>query len=193
MNGLAIFLILLAVCKFGIKAGLFDGTLIYDNYREFLIVSNGIAFAFATYLYLKAWLAGRAKGSFLHEYWEGAELMPHVMGQNAKMFWLKPSMMMWELINLSFLVKHMELNGGNITTAVLLYNFFTLFYIVDYFYNEQKMTSTWDIIAEHFGLMLVWGDFVFIPYVFSMQSFVLVDPSTYHDLRFNSLLCLSVC
>jgi len=36
--------------------------------------------------------------------------------------------------------------------------------------EKEKMTSTWEIIAEHFGFMLVWGDFVFIPFYFSLQT-----------------------
>lgn len=180
LNGLAIFGILVATFYLLVKAGVLPGTLIYDNYSNFLICANIIAFAFAFYLYFKGWVEGAQTG-LLH-FWEGTQLMPYVAGVNAKMFWLKPSMMMWEMINLSCLVKHLELNDGNITVAMALYNAFTLFYITDYFYYEQKMTSTWDIIAEHFGLMLVWGDFVFIPFVFSMQSLVLVDPKHYTDL-----------
>jgi delta14-sterol reductase len=31
------------------------------------------------------------------------------------------------------------------------------------------MLTTWDIINEEFGYMLVFGDYVFIPFVFSIQ------------------------
>jgi len=193
LNGLTIFFVLLAGLTGLVKIGMIDGKLIYNNYVHFLISANVIATALAVYLYLKGWREGDAqKHGFLKEFWDGTQLMPYVFGTNAKMFWLKPSMMAWALINLSFLVKHLEINNGNVTIAMGLYNLFTLFYIIDYFYNEQKMTSTWDIIAEHFGMMLVWGDFVFIPFYFSMQSFILVDPTTYRDLSLAQAALITI-
>ena len=53
------------------------------------------------------------------------------------------------------------------------------------------MTSTWDIIAEHFGFMLVWGDFVFIPFYFSLQTWYLVANSPVLSQNYT-LLCI-VC
>ena len=35
------------------------------------------------------------------------------------------------------------------------------------------MTSTWDIIAENFGFMLVFGDTMFIQFVFSIPSWLI--------------------
>lgn len=117
--------------------------------------------------------AGGFKGFII-----GQELMPYIFGMPLKFFWLRPSMMLWALLNLSLLgtyslsyvtvirrdanlhimikliitflaneAKHFEL-VGHISTAMLLYQLFSLFYIVDYFYHEEFMTSTWDIIAE---------------------------------------------
>jgi len=37
-------------------------------------------------------------------------------------------------------------------------------------------TSTWDIIAEHYGLYLVFGDYVWIPFTFTIQNFFLLQP-----------------
>ena len=140
LNGLSIFLILLAVLAGSVGVGALDGNLIYDNYYNFFIVANIFAFAFATHLFLKGWREGdyHPTHSFLAQYWEGVQLMPHVFGTNAKMFWLKPSMMAWTLINLSFLYKHAELNGGNMTLGIVLYNVFTLLYVVDYFFCRAK-------------------------------------------------------
>jgi delta14-sterol reductase len=43
------------------------------------------------------------------------------------------------------------------------------FYILDYFWFEERMLTTWDIINEEFGYMLVFGDYVFIPFTFNIQ------------------------
>jgi delta14-sterol reductase len=37
------------------------------------------------------------------------------------------------------------------------------------------MLSTWDIIAEKFGFMLVWGDLVLVPFFYSIVGWSLVD------------------
>lgn len=37
------------------------------------------------------------------------------------------------------------------------------------------MLTTWDIINEEFGYMLVFGDYVFIPFVFSIQCHYLIN------------------
>lgn len=42
------------------------------------------------------------------------------------------------------------------------------------------MLTTWDIINEEFGYMLVFGDYVFIPFVFSIQCHYLLN---YPDLE----------
>jgi steroid 5-alpha reductase family enzyme len=43
------------------------------------------------------------------------------------------------------------------------------------------MLTTWDIISEEFGHMLVFGDYVFIPFVFSIQCHYLIDYPDYES------------
>jgi Delta14-sterol reductase len=51
------------------------------------------------------------------------------------------------------------------------------------------MLTTWDIINEEFGYMLVFGDYVFIPFVFSVQCHYLLD---YDDLSGNLKIITAV-
>lgn len=91
------------------------------------------------------------------------------------------------------IAKHMELNDGCISHAMLLYQLFTNAYVVDYFVFEDFVTSTWDIIAEKFGFMLVWGDLVFIPFTFTLQAWFLVDDKTnFSPVHFTALAVLFV-
>lgn len=115
--------------------------------------------------------------SLLRDFVLGAELNPRLLGTELKFFWLRPSMIGWQLLNLSLAVKQLE-TYGFITDRMLLYQLLTGAYILDYFWYEPKMTSTWDIIAERFGLMLIWGDIVFISFAFSLQARFLL-----HDVR----------
>eukprot|EP00741_Cyanophora_paradoxa_P003481 tig00000711_g3381.t1 len=180
-NGLLLFLCLLASLAAASKYGVVDPTLLHDRYTQFLIVANLAAVGLATVLYVKACIAGKRKhgflgGNALEDYWNGVELNPELFGIDVKFFWLRPSMMLWILINWSIASKQYALHG-ELSNAMILYQCFTFLYTLDYFFFEPYMTSTWDIIAEHFGLMLIWGDIVFIPFVFSIQGWYLVDPA----------------
>jgi len=170
--------------------GVLSATVIYDNFASLFLTINASAVLLSVYLYIAGTLKGEGKGKgFYHNFVMGTELIPFVFGQPLKMFWLKPSMMGWAFINLSVLAKHYQLLG-HISTPMLLYQAFSLFYIIDYFYHEERMTSTWDIIAEHFGLMLVWGDIVFIPFVFSIQAWFLLYDDTHLEMWQIALMCL---
>ena len=61
------------------------------------------------------------------------------------------------------------------------YQISTGIYVLDYFWNEEKMLTTWDIISEEFGYMLVFGDYVFIPFVFSIQCHYLLGYPDYES------------
>ena len=62
------------------------------------------------------------------------------------------------------------------------YQLVTGIYVLDYFWNEEKMLTTWDIISEEFGHMLVFGDYVFIPFAFSVQCHYLLDYADYASI-----------
>lgn len=94
----------------------------------------------------------------------------------------------WLLINLSFVYKQYTMFGF-VTKQMALYQIFTNYYVIDYLFFESKITTTWDIIAEHFGLMLIWGDYFLIPMGFSVQNFFLYNERK--ELS-NGLLALAV-
>ncbi|KAK4534333.1 hypothetical protein CDCA_CDCA01G0358 [Cyanidium caldarium] len=152
------------------------------------LAAQATAFTLATYLVVRArwldqlrrrnWFRNR-ESSWLHDFILGAELNPHLLGGRLelKFFWLRPSMIGWCLLNLSIAAQQLAVHG-RLSPRMLLYQVLADGYIVDYFWNEKRMTTTWDIVAEHFGLMLIWGDLVFIPFAFSLQAWCLL-----HDQR----------
>ncbi len=44
---------------------------------------------------------------------------------------------------------------GTLSVPMILYLLFTWWYTIDYLWVEQKICTTWDIIAENFGFGLV--------------------------------------
>eukprot|EP01103_Thecamoeba_quadrilineata_P007562 TRINITY_DN17420_c0_g1_i1.p1 TRINITY_DN17420_c0_g1~~TRINITY_DN17420_c0_g1_i1.p1 ORF type:complete len:392 (+),score=23.94 TRINITY_DN17420_c0_g1_i1:54-1229(+) len=177
INGLRLLVVLIVSVALGVHFELFKATIIHDNFLPILVTVNVSAFILSGVLYLKGRSSGHGSNNFVHDFVMGTELMPHLFGINIKFFWLRPAMMGWILINLSLAAKQYEILG-HFTTSMLLYQIFTGSYVLDYFWFEEYMTSTWDIIAENFGLMLVWGDIVWIPFVFSIQGWFLIHDDT---------------
>ncbi|XP_058076473.1 delta(14)-sterol reductase-like [Magnolia sinica] len=94
------------------------------------------------------------------------------LANEVRFFFVRAGMMGWLLINLSVLAKNIQV--GNMHRSTILYQLFSVLYILDYFFYEEYMTSTWDIIAERLGFMLVFGDLVWIPFTFSVQGWWLL-------------------
>ncbi|WRX23359.1 Sterol biosynthesis ERG24/DHCR-like - like 2 [Theobroma cacao] len=146
--------------------------------RGFELLSATLIFSFLVMLVLYAAgcrsgskgssLKPHITGNLIHDWWYGIQLNPQFLGIDLKFFFVRAGMMGWLLINLSILAKSVQ--DGSLSESMILYQLFCLLYIVDYFVHEEYMTSTWDIIAERLGFMLVFGDLVWIPFTFSIQA-----------------------
>ncbi|XP_008776566.2 delta(14)-sterol reductase [Phoenix dactylifera] len=179
-NGLVSLLMLLALLGTGVYMKWISSTVIADKGVELLSTT----FIFSLFVCLVLYAAGlkscsqcsslkpHVTGNFIHDWWFGVQLNPHFMGIDLKFFFVRAGMMGWLLINLSLLAKSYQTGTANL--SVILYHLFCALYITDYFFYEEFMTSTWDIIAERLGFMLVFGDLVFIPFTFSIQGWWLL-------------------
>lgn len=179
-NGLIVTLFVVALLAAGTFLRVFDPAWIANHFSSLFLTANLFAVGLSAYLFVMGRLARsnhRLAPSLWWDFVMGSELNPFVLGVNVKFFSYRPAMAGWLLVNLSFLCKQYQL-VGYVTTRMALYQGMTAWYILDYFVNEPKMLSTWDIMAEKFGLMLVWGDYVFIVFAFSIQNFFLVDDRT---------------
>lgn len=174
-NGLAVMCATVGLFGMLVRFGVVRGALIADAFAQLFIVGNALSLILSVYL----WVTGRGSQSagrqgFVSQFVMGTTLNPTLAGVDLKFFSYRPAMIGWLLINLSFACKQLDVLG-TLTTRMLLYQSLTAFYVADYFVNEHKMVFTWDIIAENFGLMLVWADYVFIPFLFALQNFYLLS------------------
>ncbi|KAH7280268.1 hypothetical protein KP509_37G058500 [Ceratopteris richardii] len=112
-------------------------------------------------------------GNFINDWWLGVQLNPSFLGIDVKFFTVKAGMMGWFFINLSIAARQIQIEGF-LTLPMILYQSFSMIYVLDFFWFEEYMTSTWDIIAENFGYMLIFGDLVWIPFTFSIQGWWLL-------------------
>ncbi|XP_050230152.1 delta(14)-sterol reductase [Mercurialis annua] len=179
-NGLLSLLLLVALLGIGAKLDLVSPTVISE--RGFQLLSA--TFIFSVLVTLVLYAAGRSSrnrgsslkphvtGNLIHDWWFGIQLNPQFLGIDLKFFFVRAGMMGWLLINLSILAKSIE--DATLSRSMILYQMFCTLYILDYFFYEEYMTSTWDIIAERLGFMLVFGDLVWIPFTFSIQGWWLL-------------------
>lgn len=155
--------------------GGFSLTPLLTHFASLFVVANGLAFCIVAWLMGRAWRRGRGhlfegasrlRGA-LADLWLGAELNPTLFGVDLKMFAYHPSLIGLGLINLAFAFAQVERYGA-LSPEMVLYQAFTWSYLFTHYVAERFMLSTWDILAERFGFMLVWGDLVYVPFLYSL-------------------------
>ena len=109
--------------------------------------------------------------------WVGPTRNPTWLGVDLKMFFYQPSLIGLGVLNAGFAFAQLEAHG-TITTQMWLYQGFWWVYLLTHYLYEEFMLQTWDVIAENFGFMLVWGDIVYVPFLYSLCGWFLVDQTT---------------
>jgi delta14-sterol reductase len=178
LNGFATYLCVVAICVLGGYRGIFSLKFIYEHFFGLLIAANVFAFLGTFLLYFKGRAAGAPlrKGALglVQDMFFGVELNPCILGVDLKMFSYRPSLLGLGLINVSFAVAQYD-KYGTLSQGMVLYQVFYALYLANYFQFEYGMVFTWDIIAERFGWMLVWGDYVLVPFFYSLPGWYLLD------------------
>ena len=179
-NGLLLFILVEAVVAAGQVTGWFSLSAVYQRIWALFVIANVFAFVASFALYSAGRRRqppaadGRAKGIVL-DLFNGVESEPRWLGVNLKMFSYRPSLIGLMLINASFAVVQYDIHG-TVSTAMLLFQIFTFGYVFNYFHFERGMLFTWDVSSERFGWMLVWGDYVLVPFFYSLPGWYLINP-----------------
>jgi delta14-sterol reductase len=162
-------------------------TFMYDNYLQILTANILIAYALATFVYVRSFsvkagnaenrelAAGGHSGNMLYDWFIGRELNPRVtiplLGEIDIKEWceLRPGMMGWMLLNYAF-VAHQYKAYGYVTDSILLVTSFQTLYVLDSYWMESAILTTMDITTDGFGFMLAFGDLVWVPFTYSLQA-----------------------
>jgi delta14-sterol reductase len=174
LNGFRLMVLLAACVAGGSWLRLFSLATVYTHFWSLLIVANGFAVTLTAVLYLVGPPALTHSGRVLHDLYYGVEINPTWLGVDLKMFSYRPSLLGLGLVNVSFAVVQYD-RHGELSARMALYQLCYLAYLVNYFQFEHGMLYTWDIIAERFGGMLIWGDYVLVPFFYSLPGWFLVD------------------
>lgn len=148
---------------------------------ELFVAANLFAFIASGWLYARGTRvrengSGRptSPGDRLRLFFYGANLNPRLWQVDLKLFSYRPSLILLFLINVSFAAAQYD-RDGRLSAAMLLYQLFFGLYIANYFQFEYGMLHTWDLVAERFGWMLVWGDYVLVPFAYSLPGWYVLS------------------
>jgi delta14-sterol reductase len=176
--------IVVGIATFGFGISL---TPIVQHFWSLFIVANVIAviWSLALYVYgkrggtvLKSKVGNGLPGpSWVKDLWFGNELNPTWLGVDLKMFMYQPSLIGVYLIVLAFAYTQYDRHGF-ITPQMWCFVGFWFVYLFTHYVKEEFMLSTWDITDENFGFMLVWGDLIYVPFLYSLPGFWIVDETT---------------
>ena len=112
----------------------------------------------------------------LGRWWYGLELNPQFLGVDLKTFAYQPSLIGLGVLNVAFAwVQYEQL--GHLTTQMLAYQLFWWAYLFTHYWIEDNVLSMWDVIAERFGFMLLWGDLVLVPFFYSLAGWYMLRNS----------------
>ena len=194
LNGLLIFGLLSILIPLGYYSNQISLLFIVRNFYSFFIVSNVFAIAFSFYLFWRPEAVESAPDSNgIYDFWHGREKDPMFMGIDLKVFFYQPSLLGLQLINISFCEAQYHFHG-TVTPGMICYQLFWYLYLLTHYLREDFMLWTFDIIEDHFGFMLVWGDGVYVPFLYSIVGWFIVDnvhPSQQISFSWISLiLCL---
>lgn len=183
---------------FGFKS--FPLNIIYDNYTELIFAGIVVSYILSLYLFISSFQDGKLlatggnSGNFMYDFFMGRELNPRIGSFDLKEFSeLRPGLIGWVVINLGMAMKQyydrIQMYGtGSISASMFLVNLFQGFYVWDALYSEKAILTTMDITTDGFGFMLVFGDLVWVPFTYTLQTRYLVD----FDPQLNSPLILCI-
>jgi len=178
LNGLLALVLTTGFAFAATRLGLLPPGSLYDHFGALVTTANLVVLSSCVLLVVVARRQAtedELRLNWLEAYTLGGCRNPRIGRFDLKFFSeSRPSMILWVLIDLSFAAKQYELHGV-VSNAMLLACFFQILYVVDYFYFEDAILTTWDMKHENFGFILAWGCLVWIPFAYSLQPLYLVQ------------------
>jgi delta14-sterol reductase len=162
-------------------------TFIYDNYIPLMTSNIILSYALATFVYVRSFgvtsegpdsrelALGGASGNLLYDWFIGRELNPRislpVFGEvDIKVFMeMRPGLLGWIVLDFAFIAAQYR-HFGYVTDAILMTTISQTVYVFDALYMEPAILTTIDVINDGFGFMLSFGDIVWLPFTYCLQT-----------------------
>lgn len=190
LNGLALFALThFIVIGATLLCGASLAPLVGAWFWPLFAAANIFSLAWTVILYA----GGRARGNppsggVIKDMWMGVELNPTWRGVDLKHFAYQPSLIGLGLLVAAFAyAQHDQL--GHLTPQMIAYQASWWLYLFTHYRDEPGVLSMYDIIAEKFGFMLVWGDLVVVPFFYCIAGwFLLANPEPMATLPLLALI-----
>lgn len=159
-NGMAAFIVTLVTFCALVLAGLFDPSIVYDNFIDIIGGLTLFSLAFVLVLYLKGCLApsttdNSISGNFLFDYFWGTELYPRILGWDVKMFTnCRFGLMGWAVLILCYAFKQYSAYG-HVSDSMIVSVGIQLVYIAKFFQWEMGYMKSLDIMHDRAGFYIV--------------------------------------
>ncbi len=173
LNGLGLFLTVALAAGLAQISGWFSLAVLHTQFAALCVAANLFACAASGWLWWRGGRAPAAPRGTLRSFFFGREFNPTWLGVDLKLFSYRPSLIGLWLFNASFAAVQYQ-TYGELTLAMALYQVFSFVYVLNYFQFEYGMIHTWDMISERFGWMLIWGDYVLVPFFYSLAGWWLI-------------------
>ncbi|XP_002735928.1 delta(14)-sterol reductase LBR-like [Saccoglossus kowalevskii] len=170
-------------------------TFLYDKYLHLATAAMIFALMLSVFLYIKAKLGPQSalcdrgnSGYFFYDFFMGHELNPRIGSFDLKFFCeLRPGLIGWVLLNFGMVAK-VCITEGKPSAGIILVSVFQAWYVIDGLWHEECILTTMDIVHDGFGFMLAFGDLVWVPFTYSLQTRYLVDHPL--DLSYISIAAI---
>jgi len=171
-------------------------TFLWDNYIQVITANLLITVLISIWVYARSFsipepgqpnpdlrelAPGGYSGNILYDFFIGRELnsrvklpIPFVSDDSRTIdigvfCEMRPGLTGWIILNLSN-IAHQYRTHGYISDSIVIVTLFQGFYVLDGLYMEPAVLTTMDIIMDGFGYMLCFGDLVWVPFIFSVQT-----------------------
>ncbi|KND87802.1 Delta(14)-sterol reductase [Tolypocladium ophioglossoides CBS 100239] len=161
-------------------------TFIDQHYLQLLTANVVFAWAISVFVYVRSFAVkpgngdmrelakGGRTGNLMYDFYIGRELNPRItlpfFGEIDIKTWLemRPGLTGWVLLDLAFVAKQYR-NYGYVSDSILFISAVQGYYVLEGQYAEAGVLNMMDIITDGLGFMLVFGDIVWVPFLYTTQ------------------------
>lgn len=203
INGTTSFLLTHAVLYGLHYSGLWDYTVVYDQFGSILSVLNSFALVATVLLYIRGIVSptnsdsGTTGHGIIWDLWQGTELHPEIFSVSLKqLINCRFAMMGWSVLIVAFAIKQAESNPNAndvwaTSTAVSVA--LQLAYILKFFHWEAGYFNSVDIIHDRFGFYIFWGCTAYLPSLYTLATFYLAsNPVVISNTYAAALTCMGL-
>ncbi|ESO94228.1 hypothetical protein LOTGIDRAFT_118629 [Lottia gigantea] len=174
-------------------------TIIHTKFFQIMTAATIFSVSLSLFLYIKSLLIPQDKlapggntGNHVYDFFMGHELNPRIGMFDLKFFCeLRPGLIGWVILNMAFVYKAYLDNNNVFPPALTMCAAFQIFYVADALFAEEAILTTMDIVHDGFGFMLIFGDLVWVPFIYCLQTrFLLENPQ--NDMYWYCLAFIAV-